>query len=86
MSGCEFTEKVFVDLIRINAYAIYHDKHNTFSDETLSISNAFAWCIYQNIDILLNLRNMYTGMRSILVAFNVSIALIEIISISRHAE
>ena len=41
--------------------------------------------VYQNIDILLNLQNLYTGMRSILVAFNVSIALIEMISISRHA-
>ena len=66
------------------SHVIFHDKHSKFSDKTLSTSNDFAWCIYQNIGMLWNLQNMYTGMRSMLVAFKVSIALIEITSIGRQ--
>ena len=29
----------------LNVPSMFHDKHSTFNDETLSISNAFAWCI-----------------------------------------
>ena len=73
----------FVDFIRINTYAKCPMPY-TVDLATKPSALVMIWCIYQNIGILLNLQNMYTGMRSMLVAFKVGIALIEIISISRQ--
>ena len=90
MPGCKFTENVFVDLIRINAYAKYPVPYFMTNTIHLALKPSVLVMLlhdaYQSIDILFNLQNMYTGMRSMLVAFNVSIALIGIISTSRHAD
>ena len=52
-------ENIFIDLIRINAYAKYpmpyfmpNTAHLAIKPSALNVSNAVAWCIYQNLDIL----------------------------------
>ena len=63
MAGCKLMENIFVDLIRINAYAKYpmtyymtNTVHFAMKPSALEM---LLHDIYQNIDILLNLQHMY---------------------------